>query len=322
MVQVITYDVEQRRRHKWRNLLHSTALLVMIFGILTLCAWLFAGWTGVFMSAALSISLLFFAGRFSPRLVFAIYSAREIPLETFPEGYAILRTLTQRAKLSELPRLHYIPSLLPTAFTVGRLSNAHIAVSEGLLRLLGTQEFTAILAHEVSHIRNRDLTVMALADLAARTTHFFGRAGLLLLAFSVPAWFATYGYIPWAQGLVLFVAPLLSNLLQLGLSRSREFDADLDAASLTQDPAALASALDKMEQQEQGLLQRLVLGNRKNAIPSILRTHPPTRERIDRLLSLYKIESFKPTELEQLILPESFVRSRNAPRRHRSGLRW
>jgi len=298
------------------------ALLTTMFGLLGLCAWLFAGWPGVLWSVGLGIGLVLFTRHSSPQLILALYSAKHIPVEMFPDAYDILLDLTHRADIPVVPKLHYIPSAMPTAFSLGKPGNTHIAVSDGLLRLLSVREFAAVLAHEISHIRSRDLTVMALADMVGRMTHFLGMAGLFLLAFSAPGWLATYGFVPWAVGFVMFSAPIVSNLLQLGLSRSREFDADLDAAALTNDPAALASALKKMDWEGRGFLRRLIFGNRESAIPSILRTHPPTPERIARLLSLYKVEEFESVVTKPFEIPVSFQRPHKEPRRRISGLRW
>jgi len=280
-------DSEARWRHKLRNLAHSALLLCGMVALLYLITWLLLGpelalWT----MAGWAIALVW-APRLSPRIVMGMYRARELAPEAFPDGHGLLRTLAARAGVSRLPRLYYIPSAALNAFTLGSTDDAVISVTDGLLRTLTLRELAGVLAHEISHIRNNDLWVMSLADSISRLTGFFSIAGVILLFFSVPMMLFQANLVPLFVSLALVVAPTFASLLQLALSRAREFDADLEAAGLTGDPEGLAAALRKLEQHQAGLWARVFLPGRRIPDPSLFRSHPTTAERVERLLSLH-----------------------------------
>jgi heat shock protein HtpX len=138
-------------------------------------------------------------------------------------------------------------------------------LTDGMIRTLSLRELSGVLAHEISHIRNGDLWLMGLADTVSRLTRMMSLFGQILL---------------------LVLAPTIGALLQLALSRTREYDADLGGALLTGDPMALAGALRKLERYGRGLWESLLMPGRRNPNPSLLRTHPPTEERIRRLAAL------------------------------------
>jgi len=161
-----------------------------------------------------------------------------------------------------------------------------IAISDGMLRSLDLRELAGVLAHEISHIRNRDLWLMSLADLIGRLTRLMTLLGLALLVVGLPLWLGAAAQLPWALLLLLLFAPQLTMLLQLALSRAREFDADLDAAGLTGDPAGLASALLKLERRQRGVWEQILMPGRRLPEPSLLRSHPPTAQRVARLEAL------------------------------------
>src|SRR5690606_19051523 len=131
------------------------------------------------------------------------------------------------------PRLYVIPSATLNAFATGTPDNASIAVTAGLLRTLNLRELAGVLAHEVSHIRNNDLWVMGLADAMSRFTQALSTLAMMLAMFSFVGMLAGVIFVSWWAILVLYLAPLVSSLLQLGLSRAREYDADLEGAMLT-----------------------------------------------------------------------------------------
>lgn len=143
-----------------------------------------------------------------------------------------------------------------------------------------------MLAHEISHIVNNDMRLMGLADVISRLTHMMSAVGILLVLLSLPLMLQGIGSLSILAMLLLVAAPTLSALLQLGLSRIREFDADLEASQITGDPKGLASALGKIEQHHGSLWQRIIFPGYRDPEPSLLRTHPDTGERIQRLLEL------------------------------------
>jgi len=283
-------DSDARRRHKLRNLAHSALLLCGMVALLYALSWLLLGPDLALWALAGWAIALFWAPRLSPRIVMGMYRARELAPESFPDGHELLRTLAGRAGLSRLPRLFYIPSAALNALTLGSKDDAVISVTDGLLRTLTLRELAGVLAHEISHIRNNDLWVMSLADSISRLTSFFSFAGVILLFFSVPMMLLQASLAPLVVSFALIVAPTFASLLQLALSRAREFDADLEAVGLTGDPQGLASALRKLEQHQAGLWERVFLPGRRIPDPSLFRSHPTTAERVERLLSLYPDE--------------------------------
>ena len=279
-------DAAEQRRHKLRNVMQSALLLGGMIALMGLCGWLLFGPDGVLglgLGAALALA---FAPQVSPAMVLRLYQARELTPDRVPAVFAVLARLTERAGLPRMPRLYYIPSAMLNAFAVGGREDAVIAITDGMLRRLDLRELTGVLAHEVSHIRNRDLWLMNLADLAGRMTRMMTLLGFALVIVSLPLWLSGAAGPPWLLILLLLFAPQLTMLLQLALSRAREFDADLDAAGLTGDPGGLASALAKLERYGRGVWERILMPGRQLPEPSLLRSHPPTEERIARLAAL------------------------------------
>ena len=279
-------DDAERRRHKIRNVVHSILLLGGIIVLLALCGWVLFGPDGL-IGMALGAALAFaFSPQISSHLVLRMYRARELGPRDLPEVLAMLRALAARAGLERLPRLYYVPSAMLNAFAVGGRDDAVIAVTDGMLRALTLRELAGVLAHEISHIRNRDLWLMAIADLAGRLTHVMALFGFALVLVGLPLWLGGAGGVPLLLIPLLVFAPQITTLLQLALSRAREFDADLDAAGLTGDPGGLASALAKLERYQRSAWEQILMPGRRLPDPSVLRTHPPTGERIARLQSL------------------------------------
>lgn len=277
---------ELTRRHRRRNLLQSVALLGGIGGLLALCAWAVAGVEGILWTAlggGLGIAL---SPRLGPDLMLRLSGARRLARADLPAVYRALDGLARRAGLPVSPRLYYLPTPTLNAFAVGRRDAPAIAVTDGMLRSLGMRELLGVLGHELSHIRNNDLWVMQLADAMSRLTRLMALAGIALAIVALPLSIVGEGDFPLLLVLLLVVAPTAANLLQLALSRTREYDADLDAAMLTGDPLGLASALGKIERLGPRSWSEVFLPGSRLPEPSLLRSHPPTPERIARLMAL------------------------------------
>jgi heat shock protein HtpX len=271
--------------HKLRNSMHT---LILLSGMLLLLLALFTslfGSEGIVMMLFSFALLLLFTPRASAWLVLRLHRARQLPFASAPELYRIVEQLARHAELSEHPLLFYIPSPTPNAFAMSERGQPLIAVTDGLLEHLDSNEIAAVLAHEISHIRNGDLNVMMAADLISRMTGSLATVGWLMLVINLPLWLLTGTALPWLAILLLLFAPLASTLLQLALSRTREFDADLDAARITGDAGALARALLKLEQVNSRWWNWLI-PMRHEAGSSWARTHPSTRERVRRLRAL------------------------------------
>jgi heat shock protein HtpX len=282
-------DPNTHRAHKARNTLHS-ALLVGGLGLLTgFSAWLIWGAMGVAVTLVVIGFIYAFAPRLPPEMIMRFSRARQIDPRHGGQLLHIVDVLSDRAELPAPPRVHIIPSMTLNAFAAGTPTNAVIGVTEGLLRRLTLGELAGVLAHEISHIRNNDLAVMSLADVMTRFTQALAYLALLLALFNLPAFLLGDTDTKDLAGLVLlYLAPTVGSLIQLALSRTREYDADVEAASLTGDPGALASALEKLERYQGRFWEdmRLPVPGRRIPQPSLLRSHPSTEDRIKRLRAL------------------------------------
>ncbi len=271
--------------HRLLNALQSLLFLGGMALLLGLLGWVIAGDGGVVVALGSVLVLAFLSPAVSPRLVIALYGARPLDEYEAPFLFRAARALSERAGLPRPPDLYYAPTALLNAFTVGSEGNAVITFTDGILRTLNRRELEAVLAHEIAHIRNRDTWIMGIGDLFTRLTSSLSTMGQLLLVFNLPLLMMGGVHVSWTAILILIFAPVASALLQLALSRTREFDADLGAVALTGDPRALASALIRMERASEGWWKHMLPAG-KPLEPSLLRTHPATEERIRRLLEL------------------------------------
>jgi heat shock protein HtpX len=272
--------------HRLSNALQSILLVATLALLLGLLAWILGG-PSLSVGALAAVAFLYVVNpAASPRLVMSLYRGSWLSPAEAPELYQIVAELTRRAGLARVPRLFYIPSRVMNAFATGGREDAVLAVSDALLRGLDLRELTGVLAHELSHIANGDIRVMAFADTVSRIASLLSLAGQIMLILSLPLMLIGGFEIPWLGVLILLFAPTLSALVQLALSRNREYDADLGAAELTGDPAGLASALQKLERYQGRLWERVLLPDWRVPDPSLLRSHPETAARIARLMDL------------------------------------
>lgn len=274
------------RHHQWLNRLQSLALLLFMGGFLSLLGWLIWGVTGTLLLLSVGFMGILFNPSVSPRWVMRLYGAVRLDLHQAPGLSRAVAWVAQRAGLQTLPALYYVPSRMLNAFAVGAPSGSAIALTDGLVRQLDDRELLGVIAHEVSHIVSNDLWVMGLADMFSRATSLLSLLGQLLVIVNLPLMLTGTVTFNWWAVLLLVFAPHLSALAQLALSRTREFDADLNAVRLTGDPQGLSSALAKIEQVQGGWMERILLPGRRVPEPSLLRTHPRVEERIGRLSSL------------------------------------
>jgi heat shock protein HtpX len=281
-------DPTTLRAHKLRNALHS-ALLVGGLGLLTgFSAWLIWGGMGVAVTLVALGLIYAFAPRLSPELMMRFYRARRIDPRQGGQLLRIVDALSDRAELPAAPRVYVIPSMTLNAFASGTPDNAVIGITEGLLQRLNLSELAGVLAHEISHVRNGDLAILGLADIMTRTMQGLAYLAIFLAIYNLPAIVKDEVEFPLVALVLLYLAPTAGSLIQLALSRAREFDADLEAASLTGDPEGLASALQKLERYQGRIWEdlRLPVPGRRIPQPSLLRSHPKTEDRIARLKAL------------------------------------
>lgn len=322
---IVRVSAEQRRRHKIRNILHSLLLLLGMAAILGISAFAIWGPEGAIWALIGGGLGFLLSPSVPPEWVMRMYGAVPIRRHDAPELHELVALLAARAELPQPPRVWWIPSPILNAFAVGSPNRAAIAVTDGLLRTLSLRELAGVLAHEISHVRNNDLWIMQLADAMSRFTSLLSWLGQFLLILNFPLMLTGRATVSWLAVLVLIFAPTIMALLQLALSRAREFDADLDAAGLTGDPSGLAAALEKLERYQGRFWEEIFLPGRRIPEPSLLRTHPPTEERIRRLLSLYEPMPADRIERqirlpERLLLPGHFAPAAGRPRFRRMGV--
>ncbi len=274
--------IDPLRNRQRTNLLQTVAIGSSILILLWLIGWLFAGVYGIAWAMSVGIAPLLVSIKVLPALTLRLYGARRLEYGNAPALFDLVADLSDGAGMKP-PGLYYIASSVPLAFSTGAGESAAIALSDGLFRLMSYRELRGILGHELSHVANRDTWVMGFADVASRLTRFLSLIGQLLIIINLPLVLLSDRALPWLPLLFMALAPSLSALLQLALSRSREYEADLDCVRLTGDPAGLASALAKLERVKRHVLLRMFRPGHGDPEPSLLRTHPATEARIRRL---------------------------------------
>ena len=207
------------------------ASMVLLLGLL---GWIFAGPSGIRWVVIITVISLIIGPQLSHKVILRWYAAKPLSPQQAPDLYAALRELAQRANLPRTPTIYYVPTKMLNAFTTGSPDNAAIAITDGLLNTLNKRELNSVIAHEVAHLKNNDLWIMNLSDTISRTTSFFSMSGQFLLFFNLPLLLASGHHVSWVGILVLIFAPTIGVLLQLALSRTREFDADLESKPVCQ----------------------------------------------------------------------------------------
>jgi len=278
-------DTSTRRQQRARNVLQAALLLGCLTAVAAAAAWLLLGLVGlVFLPLFLLLGVAL-GPRVPPGMVLAIYRAERVPYVVAPQLHRIVGILGERAGLHSAPTPYYVPSVVPNCFCVGRGDETAIAVTDGLLRRLTLRELTGVLAHEVGHLRAGDVTVMGLSDAVSRFCQGLALIGAISIPLALPS--ALDGDPRFLSVAAVLVAlPVVVALLQLALSRSREFDADLTAARLTGDPEGLACALEVLELSTGRIWERILVGRGHPLDPILLRTHPSTEDRARRLRAL------------------------------------
>ncbi|HEY9849819.1 MAG TPA: M48 family metalloprotease [Leptolyngbyaceae cyanobacterium] len=278
------------------NQLKTAALLGLLSGLLVLGGYYLIGnEQGLYIGLGLAALTSFSSWFYSDRAALMAYRAQPIAREEAPELYDLVGNLSQKAGIP-MPKLFIVPTKSPNAFATGRdPEHATVAVTEGILQLLSKEELAGVLAHELTHVRNRDTLTQAVAGTIAGAITFIGR----ILTFGAMYYPVSRddrrGGNPLAILFLIILAPIAATFIQLAISRTREFAADLGSAEITGNPLALASALEKLEAMGHQIpmngnpaMSPLLIINPLSAegLQSLFRTHPPTAERIRRLLEL------------------------------------
>jgi len=229
------------------NQLKTTLLLGSLTGLIILIGRYFGGSSGMVIAFIFAVLMNFGSYWFSDKIVLKLYKSRQLSSQESPELYSLVSRLSQSAALP-MPKIYLIPSEAPNAFATGRNSkHAVIAVTQGILRLLNSSELEGVLAHEIAHIKDRDILISSIAATLA---------GVIMMIASMARWAAIFGGFGGSDdddggilGFVVlaFLAPLAALIIQLAISRSREYLADSTGARIAGNPLGLASALEKLD---------------------------------------------------------------------------
>ncbi|MGI8794241.1 MAG: zinc metalloprotease HtpX [Acidimicrobiales bacterium] len=279
-----------------KNTIKTYTLLAALGGLLIVGGGAIGGGSGA--TIGMMLGLVFVGGSYWFSDTLAIKAARAVPVTEaeMPEYYRIMRELCERAQMP-MPKLYVTPAPQPNAFATGRSpDHAAVAVTRGILDILTWDELRGVLAHEISHVGNRDILIGSVAAAIAMGITFMARMAMWGAMFGGGGRSNDRNSNPIALIAMMVLAPLAAGVLQMALSRSREFEADRTGAALINDGDALARALEKLEDgakripmdvnpaQAQAYIVNPLTGRKVN-FASLFRTHPATEERVARLRS-------------------------------------
>jgi heat shock protein HtpX len=278
--------------NRHRNGLKTAALLGLLTSLILLVGYWFGGSTGLVIAVVVSLGMNAATYFWSDKIALRTMGARQVTEAQAPELYAIVRDLSSQSG-QPMPRLYVSPTPQPNAFATGRNpQNAAVCVTEGIMGMLSPRELRGVIGHELSHVYNRDILISSVAA---------ALAGIITMLAQL-AWFIPFGRSedddgPGMLGMLamLILGPLAAMVIQMAISRSREFQADQSGASLTGDPLALATALRKIHRGTQAMplpadgqlasTAHLMIDNpfRARGIANLFSTHPPMEQRVARL---------------------------------------
>jgi len=280
------------------NTLKTGMLLGALTGLLMLIGGYFGGQQGIVIAFLFALVMNFGSYWFSDKIVLSMYRAQEVSESQAPELYTVVKTLALRAGLP-MPRVYIVPGETPNAFATGR-NEAHavVAVTEGILRLLNREELEGVIAHELTHIKNKDMLIGSIAATIA---------GAVMMLASMAKWAAIFGVGSRDDddgggifGLIMMaiLAPIAAMLIQMAISRSREYLADEGGARISGNPRGLASALGKLSQASQAIpmdanpsTAHMFIVNplKGKSLAQLFSTHPPAEKRIARLQEMRRL---------------------------------
>lgn len=276
------------------NLVKTAVLMAAITALFMLIGSYVGGQTGMLIALLVAVGMNFFAYWFSADMVLRMYNAQQVDESSAPQFYRMVQELAQRAGLP-MPKVYLIQEDAPNAFATGRdPEHAAVAATTGILRVLSERELRGVMAHELAHVAHRDILISTVSATMA---------GAISMLANFAAFFGGRDENgrptnPIAGIAIALLAPLAASLIQMAISRAREFEADRGGAEISGDPAALASALDKIHRVAQGIPLQAAEAHPETAqmmimnplsgggLQGLFSTHPSTEERITRLLAM------------------------------------
>ncbi len=276
------------------NLMKTAVLMAAITALFMAIGGMIGGKAGMALALLVAVGMNFFSYWFSDKMVLKMYNAREVDASSAPRFYAMVQELAQRAQIP-MPRVYIIDEAQPNAFATGRNpENAAVAATTGIIKLLSERELRGVMAHELAHVKHRDILISTISATMA---------GAISMLANFAAFFGGRDSEgrpsnPIAGIAVAILAPLAASLIQMAISRAREFEADRGGAEICGDPQALASALDKIHRYAQGIpmapaeshpeTAQMMIMNPLSAggLRGLFSTHPATEERVARLMAM------------------------------------
>jgi heat shock protein HtpX len=276
------------------NLLKTAVLMAAITALFMAVGSWIGGQAGMLIALLVAVGMNFFAYWFSADMVLRMYNARQVDESTAPQFYRMVQELAQRAGLP-MPKVYLIDEEAPNAFATGRNpEHAAVAATTGILRVLSERELRGVMAHELAHVAHRDILISTVsATMAGAISMLANFAGLFGGRDENGRQTNVIASIA-----IALLAPLAATVIQMAISRAREFEADRGGAELSGDPAALASALDKIHRHAQGIpmapaeahpetAQMMIMNPLSGGgLRGLFSTHPSTEERVTRLLAM------------------------------------
>lgn len=269
-----------------RNKIHTALLMLTLIALLGLMGLILFGGTGFIWIIALGGLFLLLTPVMPNAWLLKLQRAIPITYNEAPWLHQVTNQLAYQAGIEAAPRLFFLPNKAGTAFTIGQKDDYAIGLSQGLLRQLNERELQGVLAHEISHIKNKDLPLRNLAHHMSSLTRMMSMIGQIIVLFNLPLILFGLTTISLPLIALLILAPAGAVLVELALSRARELEADQSAAQMTNDPRGLANALMKLDNKNRPVMMRLLFPYAGHQHSSWLSTHPDTNERVKRLLAM------------------------------------
>jgi heat shock protein HtpX len=276
------------------NMLKTAVLMAAITALFMAIGAMIGGRSGMTLALVIALGMNFFSYWFSDKLVLKMYNAQQVDETTAPQFYRMVAELAQRAGLP-MPRVYLIQEDAPNAFATGRNpDNAAVAATTGILRVLSERELRGVMAHELAHVRHRDILISTISATMAGAISMLANFAMFFGGRNDEGRPAN----PIVGILVAILAPIAAGLIQMAISRAREFEADRGGAEISGDPQALASALQKIERYARGIpleaterhpetAQMMIISPLSGGgLRGLFSTHPSTEERVERLLAM------------------------------------